>query len=183
MSEQIPNNLLMFQAALSNCFHDVAQCVSEEEYLEIFTTIKQSVVKRLHKTMNENLSKALDEDLKDLTAEECVVEGMKKIAELSEETNTPSNVELWRPPGDVLLHLRSLDAQKMEKECKNLEMFINVTEKENEILMNKLMKERKTIQCVSDHMKQLCNMPFKLSELENVVRSNQEYAETLQDES
>lgn len=73
--------------------------------------------------------------------------------------------------------MRSIDADKMQKECESLEKYIHGMEKENELLMEKVKERRKSIQSVSSHMKQLLNMPFKLSELENNVKFNQEQVE------
>lgn len=92
------------------------------------------------------------------------------------------NIHFRRPPGNVNLHLRSLDAEKMLKQCENLESYICKIEKENETLKNQVKKRRKSIQSVGDHMKQLLSMPFKLSELENTVKFNQECAEKLYDD-
>lgn len=91
------------------------------------------------------------------------------------------NVYFRRPPGNVNLHLRSLDAEKMVKQCEDLESYIRKIEEENKELKKQVTKRRKSIQTVSDHMKQLLNMPFKLSELENTVKFNQECAEKLYD--
>ncbi|OXU29660.1 hypothetical protein TSAR_000829 [Trichomalopsis sarcophagae] len=185
VQETQPNNLLIFGAAISKSFQDIAHCVSEEEFLKIFTMLesKSSVVKKLHKVMEDDLFKSMDEDLQAIVTEECMVDGMKKVANLIEDTTVPPSATLWRPPGDVKLHLRSLDAEKILKQCENLESYICKIEKENETIKNQVTKRRKSVQSVSNHMKQLLNMPFKLSELENTVKYNQECVEKLYDNS
>ncbi|XP_058807203.1 uncharacterized protein LOC131673317 [Phymastichus coffea] len=174
-----PNKLLMFRAAVANSFQDIAHCVSEEEFLQIFTMLesKPLVVKKLHQVMEKDLYKALDNDLQELVSDECMVEGMKKVAKLTEEAAAPADAKLWRPPGNVELHMRSIDADKMIKECEVLEAYISQMDKENEVLMDKINERRKSIQSVGSHMNQLLNMPFKLSELENTVKFNQEQVE------
>ncbi|XP_011496893.1 PREDICTED: uncharacterized protein LOC105361416 [Ceratosolen solmsi marchali] len=180
-SNFLPNNLLMFKAAISKSFEDISKCVSEEKFLEILTILesKPGVVKRLHKVMENNLFNTLQMDLEVLVKEECMVEGMNKLSHLIEETIIPLNVKVWRPPGDVNLHLRSLDADKIKKECESLEVHINKLEKENEELMNKIAERRGNIQSIQQNMKQLLNMPFKISELENTYKFNQECIEKL----
>jgi uncharacterized coiled-coil DUF342 family protein len=81
----------------------------------------------------------------------------------------------------VNLHLRSLDAEKIKKECENLEVHINKIEKENEELMKKVTERRESIQSIHQNMKQLLNMPFQLAELENTYKFNQECITKLND--
>ncbi|XP_014205446.1 uncharacterized protein LOC106637248 [Copidosoma floridanum] len=178
-----PNNLLMFRAALSNSFQDIAKCVSEEEFLNIFTMLesKKSLVKKLHKVMEEDLLEVMEQDLQEIVTDECLVEGMKTLSKLSEETTVPSDIKLWRPPGDVNLHLRSLDAEKIKNECEKLESYIISLKTENKVLVEKVTRKRENIQRIHDHMKQLLNMPFKLSELENTAKLNRECVEKLYD--
>lgn len=56
---------------------------------------KPSDVKKLHGVMEKDLYKVLDSDLQELVLDECMVEGMKKIAKLTEETTAPPDAKLW----------------------------------------------------------------------------------------
>lgn len=45
--------------------------------------------------MEDDLFKSMHEDLQLLVTEECMVDGMKKVAKLMEETTVSSSVTLW----------------------------------------------------------------------------------------
>jgi hypothetical protein len=70
---------------------------SEKSFMEILTILqsKPTIVKKLHKVMEEDLFNALQSDLELLVTEECLVEGMKKLNYLIDETTVPANVQLW----------------------------------------------------------------------------------------
>lgn len=45
--------------------------------------------------MEKDLEKVFNETLQALIMDECMVEGMKKLAKLTEETTVPSDIQLW----------------------------------------------------------------------------------------
>lgn len=62
-----------------------------------------------------------------------------------------------RPPGNVSLHLRSLDAQKIKEESALLEKQVNEMEQENAILMKRIAEKRSNIVAMNDSMIQSLN--------------------------
>lgn len=62
-----------------------------------------------------------------------------------------------RPPGNVSLHLRSLDAQKINEESALLEKQVNEMEEENAILMKRIAEKRSNIVTMNDGMIQSLN--------------------------
>lgn len=62
-----------------------------------------------------------------------------------------------RPPGNVSLHLRSLDAQKIKEESALLEKQVNEMEEENAILMKRIAEKRSNILAMNDSMIQSLN--------------------------
>lgn len=79
-----------------------------------------------------------------------------------------------RPPGNVSLHLRSLDAQKIIEESELLEKQVNEMEEENAILMKKIAEKRSNIVAMNDGMIQSLNKSV------NVIDSLQKRREWLE---
>lgn len=67
------------------------------------------------------------------------------------------HVYFRRPPGNVSLHLRSLDAQKIKEESELLEKRVNEMEEENKILMEKIAEKRSNIVTMNDTITQSIN--------------------------
>lgn len=61
----------------------------------MFKSKKKSVVKKLHKIMENDLNNIMDEDLTKLVEDECLVEGMKNLTKLLEESTVPIDVKQW----------------------------------------------------------------------------------------
>lgn len=72
-----------------------------------------------------------------------------------------------RPPGNVSLHLRSLDAQKIKEESELLEKRVNEIEEENAILMKEVTHKRTKIMAINDSITRSLNKsPIVLDLLE-----------------
>ena len=56
---------------------------------------KRSMLQRVRHVMEKELLKGMEEDLGALVTDECMVEGMTKLAKLTEDTTVPSNIKLW----------------------------------------------------------------------------------------
>lgn len=74
-----------------------------------------------------------------------------------------------RPPGDVITHLKSLDAHKIKEATKELKKEVNKIEEENEILIKTIAENRSRICATNDSMMKIFDhMPVILQELEKM---------------
>ncbi|XP_076763278.1 uncharacterized protein LOC143430749 [Xylocopa sonorina] len=146
-----PNNVLLFRLAISNSFKCIAESVSQEDFQNILTILKSkpTIVQKLHKTMFTELFETMNSDLSDILDEGSLRDGMEKVAKLS-DANSSVTEDAWRPPGNVSLHLRSLDAHNIKEESKLLENRINDMEEENAVLMQKIADKRSKIIAMND---------------------------------
>ncbi|XP_012538086.1 uncharacterized protein LOC105837670 [Monomorium pharaonis] len=164
------NNARLFRIAVSNSLQNIAESVSENEFLEILTILKSNpkVARKLHKAMVKELYNSMNNDLEDIMKEGSLQETLIKIAKLSEESATLSNEEhAWRPPGDVISHLRSLDAHRIKEATEELEKRVNEMERENEALMRTIAESRTRIRATNDNvMRILDRAPVILQRLE-----------------
>ncbi|XP_072764407.1 uncharacterized protein [Anoplolepis gracilipes] len=166
-----PNNARLFQIAISNNFKNISESVSENEFVEILPILKSkpSVVQRLHKTLIKELYNSMNNDLESILKEGSLQDVLSKIAKLSEESTTSINEVAWRPPGNVITHLISLDAHKIKEATEELEKQVNEVEKENKTLMKTIAENRSRIRATNDNMiKILDNTPIILQELEKM---------------
>lgn len=80
-------------------------------------------------------------------------------------------IDRRRPPGDVALHLRSLDTHTIKEATEELEKRVNEIEKENETLMKTIAESRSRIRATSDSVtKILDHAPVVLQRLENTYQ-------------
>ncbi|XP_024877798.1 uncharacterized protein LOC112458408 [Temnothorax curvispinosus] len=165
-----PNNARLFRIAVSNNLKNIAESVSENEFLEILTILKSNpkTAQKLHKAMIKELYNSMDDDLKDILKEGSLQETLTKIAKLSEESTTSANEHAWRPPGDVTRHMRSLDAHKIKEATEELEERVSEMERENKILMRTIAECRSRIRTTNDNVTRILNSaPIILQRLEN----------------
>jgi len=72
-----------------------------------------------------------------------------------------------RPPGDVTLHLRSLDACKIKEATEQLEKQVTEMEEANESLMQTIAENRSQIHAMSDNLTRILeDAPTVLQQLE-----------------
>jgi len=72
-----------------------------------------------------------------------------------------------RPPGDVTLHLRSLDACKIKEASEQLEKQVTEMEEANEILMQTIAKNRSRVHAMNDNLTRILeDAPTALQQLE-----------------
>lgn len=173
-TDDLPNNLLIFQATVSKIFEDITKCVSEKEFISILDILnsKPSVLSKLHKVMEDDLLKALNQDLQALVTDECLIDGMKKVNELDHHKS-----KVWRPTGNVKQQLQSLDAKRIKNESLYLTSYLENLQQKNNTLKNKILERRKIVQSLNKRMKKLVNMPFKLSEFDDIIKTNEEKME------
>lgn len=111
----------------------------------------------------------MNNDLEDLLKEGSLQDGMIKIAKLLDETTISDTEEAWRPPGDVALHMRSLDADTINKQINELLMQVTELENSNETLMNTIAERRSRICATSDNLtRALDHAPDLLQRLEKL---------------
>ncbi|CAK9806838.1 hypothetical protein ANTPLA_LOCUS5048 [Anthophora plagiata] len=153
-----PNNILLFRLAISNNLKCIAESVSEDAFREILTILKSkpNIAQKLHKVMINELYDNMKDDLELILDEGSLKEGLEKIAKLS-DANSSITEDAWRPPGNVSLHLRSLDAQVIKEESESLEKQVNRMEEENEALMKEIASRRLKINAINDSMVQCLN--------------------------
>ncbi|KAL6255370.1 hypothetical protein P5V15_013708 [Pogonomyrmex californicus] len=165
-----PNNARLFRIAVSNNLRNIAESVSEDKFLEILTILKSnpSIAQKLHKAMIKELYNSMNDDLEDILKEGNLQETFRKITKLSEENIMSTNKDAWRPPGDVILHLRSLDAHKIKEATEELEKQVNKMERENVTLMKTIAENRSRIQATNDNVVRILNRaPVILKRLED----------------
>ncbi|XP_050474369.1 uncharacterized protein LOC126865635 [Bombus huntii] len=156
-----PNNVFLFRLAILNSFKRIAESVSEDAFVDALTILtilktKPSMGQKLHKAMCSELLDKMNGDLEDILNEGSLREGLEKVAKLS-DANSSVTEGTWRPPGNVSLHLRSLDAQKIKEESALLEKQVNEMEQENAILMKRIAEKRSNIVAMNDSMIQSLN--------------------------
>ncbi|XP_020286003.1 uncharacterized protein LOC109855805 isoform X2 [Pseudomyrmex gracilis] len=152
-----PNNARLFQIAVTNSLRNIAESVSENEFLEILTILKSnpSTAKKLHKAMMNELFKSMSNDLNDIMKDNSLQDAFAKIEKFLDESTVSSNEDAWRPPGDITAHMRSLDAHKITEATEELEIRVNQMERENEILMETIAKGRSRVRVANDNMKRI----------------------------
>ncbi|XP_053973011.1 uncharacterized protein LOC128873447 [Hylaeus volcanicus] len=163
-----PNNVLLFRLAISNNFKRIAESVSKEEFLDILTILKSKpkIVQKLHKALIKELYDSMTGDLEDILKEGSLQESLKKVAILSDESCS-IHEDAWRPPGNVTLHLRSLDAEEIKKESKRLSKRVNEIEEENACLMKQITERRSRIFSLHDSItRSLSKTPITIDLLE-----------------
>lgn len=180
------NNALLFRLAITKSFKNISESVSKEEFLELLTIVKKqsssSLCRKLHKAMIDELLKKMNDELEEIYQEGSLEAGLKKLSKLSEEAVNSTNDEtVWRPPGNIELHLRSLDAEKIKAENEKLEKWLTEKENENAILMKKLTDDRAKVCAINDRVaKILHRVPIIQEILENQVEEMQHLLQVLE---
>lgn len=88
-----------------------------------------------------------------------------------------------RPPGNVKVHLRSLDAEKIKMECEKLEKWLTEIENENTMLMKKLTNNRAKVYTINNRIaKILHHAPMIQERLENQVEQLQHLLQVLEED-
>ncbi|PBC34139.1 Polyamine-modulated factor [Apis cerana cerana] len=156
--QQHPNNIFLFQLGVSNSFKCIAESVSEDAFIKILTILKskRNIGQKLYKAMCKELFDNMNDDLEDILNEGSLKNGLERIAKLLDEDGSMVE-DTWRPPGNVSLHLRSLDAQKIKEESELLEKRVNEIEEENKILMEKIAEKRSNIVTMNDTITESIN--------------------------
>ncbi|KAI4493477.1 hypothetical protein M0804_001653 [Polistes exclamans] len=181
------NNALLFWLAITKSFKNISESVSKEEFLELLTIVKKqsssSICRKLHKAMIDELLKKMNNELEEIHQEGSLEAGLKKLSKLSKEAVNSTNDEtvVWRPPGNIESHLRSLDVEKIKAENEKLEKWLIEKENENAILMKKLTDERAKICAINDRVaKVLHRAPIIQEWLENQVEEMQHLLQVLE---
>lgn len=167
--QRTPNNVLLFRLAVTNSFKRIAELVSEQDFLEIFTIFKSkpSTARKFHKTMCKELLDVMNDNFEEILNEGVLQQELEKLAALI-DANSSVMEDAWRPPGNVPLHLRSLDARVMIEESEALEKRVNEIENENAILMKQITEKRSKINSMSDKIRRsLDKSPTVISLLED----------------
>lgn len=180
------NNALLFWLTITKSFKNISESVSKEEFLELLTIVKKqsssSVCRKLHKAMIDELLKKMNDELEEICQEGSLEAGLKKLSKLSKEAVNLTNDEtVWRPPGNIESHLRSLDAEKIKAENEKLEKWLTEKENENAILMKKLTDDRAKICAINDRVAKILHRAPIIQEcLENQVEEMQHLLQVLE---
>ncbi|XP_015178582.1 PREDICTED: uncharacterized protein LOC107067505 [Polistes dominula] len=181
------NNALLFRLAVTKSFKNIAESVSEEEFRELTIVKKRSsssLCRKLHKAMIDELLKRMNDELEEIYQEGSLEAGLKKVSKLSEEAvNSTNDQTVWRPPGNVELHLRSLDAEKIKAENEKLEKWLIEKENENAILMKKLTDDRAKLCATNDRVANILHRaPIIQEYLENQVEEVQHLLQVMEED-
>ncbi|KAI4504031.1 hypothetical protein M0802_000502 [Mischocyttarus mexicanus] len=180
------NNALLFRLAITKSFKNISESVSKEEFLELLTIVKKqsssSLSRKLYKVLVDELSKKMNNELEEIYKEGPLEAELQKLSKLSEEAvNSTNDENVWRPPGNIKLHLRSLDAEKIKAESEKLEKWLIEIENENAVLMKKLTDDRAKICATNDRVaKNLHRAPIIQEYLENQVEELQHLIQALE---
>ncbi|XP_076238166.1 uncharacterized protein LOC143181557 isoform X2 [Calliopsis andreniformis] len=142
--------------------------IGQDKFLDILTILesKPNVAQKLHNAMVKELYDGMNEDWEDILREGSIQEALEKVSKLS-DANSSVYEEVWRPPGNVPLHLRSLDAHKIEEETEKLSKRVQEMEEENVILIEKLTNQRSKMSALyNDMMQSLNKSPLAVQLLE-----------------
>ncbi|OAD58501.1 hypothetical protein WN48_11233 [Eufriesea mexicana] len=122
-----------------------------DAFADILTILKSkpNIVQKLYKALCKELLDNMTEDLEDILREGSLQDGLEKVAKLIDLDSSVTE-DAWRPPGNIFLHLRSLDAQIIKEESELLEKRVNEIEEENAILMKEVTHKRTEIMTIND---------------------------------
>ncbi|XP_047349849.1 uncharacterized protein LOC124949196 [Vespa velutina] len=180
------NNALLFRLAITKSFENISESVCKEEFLELLTIVKKqpssSLGRKLYKAMIDELLEKMNDQLKEIYQEGSLEAGLTKLSKLSEEAgNTVNNETVWRPPGDVKIHLRSLDSEKIKVECEKLEKWLTEIENENAMLMKKLTNDRAKVYTINSRIAKILHRgPMIQEHLEDQVEQLQHLLQVLE---
>ncbi|XP_031837753.2 uncharacterized protein LOC116429209 isoform X1 [Nomia melanderi] len=149
--------------------------LSKETFSDILTILKSkpNVAQKLHAAMIKELQDGMIDDLENILSEGSLQESLEKVAKLT-DADSSVHGEAWRPPGNVALHLRSLDAQTIKEESELLEKQVNEMEEENATLMKNISDRRSKINALHDTITRSLNRTPNAIEL---LQNRLEYLE------
>ncbi|XP_043466651.1 uncharacterized protein LOC122501335 [Leptopilina heterotoma] len=146
------NNEIIFEKAVTEVFKRISETVNEEEFRKILTipSTINSKSKKFSKIFTDELNRSMNGTLDDIKSKEgSLTEGFVKLSNITEGIITPINYA-WRPPGDVKLHLRSHNFEKVVNECEILERQISEIQMKNEEKLKKLSESQKEIDSLQE---------------------------------
>ncbi|XP_015519890.2 polyamine-modulated factor 1 [Neodiprion lecontei] len=146
-----PKDLLLFRAAISRIFRDIAESVSADEFWNSWTVLKQKrkLSQQLYTLMVDTLYENMVTRIDEFIAEDDLIEKFNVLKRIIDETDTPRDHVAWRPPGNVMEHLRSLDGEKIKQHSEKLEEYVTTMEAENKKLAQQVSKGRKAASTVN----------------------------------
>ncbi|XP_051164117.1 uncharacterized protein LOC127283359 [Leptopilina boulardi] len=145
------NNEILFEKAVIEVFKRIAESVNEEDFRRILTIPSSinSKSRKFSRIFTDELNRSMNVTLKDIKSKEGnLTEGFKNLSNLAEGIDTTINSKVWRPPGDVKLHLRSHSSEKIVAECQILERQISEMKMKNDGKIKKILQSRKEIYSV-----------------------------------
>ncbi|XP_008543127.1 uncharacterized protein LOC103568175 [Microplitis demolitor] len=176
------DDALAFRATIKSIMKNISESVSEEEFAQCLTYLnsKPLTVRKLHKAMAKDLYESMDYDLEEILAEANLAEGLGKVKELVAETLQSPDKIAWRPPGNVIEHLRTPDAMKIKAEQERLEKILSNLEAENTLLLERVEEKRSLAHKVEDRVtRALKSGSLSLSHMEKTSESMQNYLQML----
>ena len=152
------NNILLFRLALSNSFKRIAESVSKDEFLDVLPILKQkpNIAHKLHKAMSRTLADSMNEELEDILNEGSLEPLLEKVSKLS-DADSSVHENAWRPPGNVNLHMRSVDAERIKDETEQLAERVHEMEEENAALIGEITEKRSKISALHDNITRSLN--------------------------
>ncbi|XP_011311427.1 uncharacterized protein [Fopius arisanus] len=155
---QEADSTLPLRAALSHIFGKIGDSVSQEQFAECQNFLRlqlpeskfTSTVHKLHGKIRQDLQEMMNKELDEMMAEESLTSGLNKIKQLLMETPYSPGEIVWRPPGDVALHVRSFDVCKIQEEIDRLTPLVDDLENENNNLVKSLLKKRQKRQILAN---------------------------------
>lgn len=137
-----------------------------DDFSNILTILKlkPDTTQKLHAAMVQELRDGMNSDLDDLMNDGSLQDSLEKLEKLYDADLTMHG-DAWRPPGDVTLHLRSLDAQVIKDESDLLAKRVVEMEQENATLMKDISEKRSKVSALHDTITQTLNRTPKAIEL------------------
>ncbi|XP_066601104.1 uncharacterized protein [Prorops nasuta] len=147
--------------------------------LDVLKNCKRNSAK-MHKTMMKVLYESIVNDVHDILEEDDMESKLNKAITAFEDSERPNELppdyKAWRPPGDVKLHMRTLDVTVMKEESAKLEEQITNMENENSSLMQRLIDKRSQIDTLNKKITRIINLfPSAVLEMRNTEKELQHY--------
>ncbi|XP_076644766.1 polyamine-modulated factor 1 isoform X2 [Halictus rubicundus] len=178
------NNAYLFRLGISNSFKSIAESVSMDAFSNILTILKSkpNVTQKLHAAMVKELHDGMIRDLEFILNDGHLQESLEKLQKLY-DADLSLQEDAWRPPGNVALHLRSLDAQAIKEESVLLAERVVKMEEENAILMKDILEKRSKVSALHDTITQTLNRtPNTIELLQNRLEDLEECITLLEHE-
>ncbi|XP_043288727.1 uncharacterized protein [Venturia canescens] len=177
------NNVLLFRTAVTNCFKNIAECVSQDEFINTMTVLQAqpALAKKLRKVLVKELYEGMCAELDDMLTDGDLAAGLDKTANLAREAANHPEKNLWRPPGDVKEHLRSLEAQAILEESNTLRKQVEELQAENAAMVKEITRRRAKVQAVHERMNRASKiLPSVIPKLEKTVEQLQELVKSIE---